>query len=157
VAADRVDVIHLTTPGPVGLAAMWIASRLHIPMIGSFHTDLAEYTRLLSGSRWLGDLVQEYMRWPYGKCVRILVPSEATRARLGRGKIGAAKILLWRRGVSTTTFSPDRRSAALRERWGLGEATRPSVVGRLSKEKGLRMLDPLKRLLNRAGQVYQLM
>ena len=63
-----------------------------IRMVGSFHTDLAEYTRLLSGSIRLGTLMQEYMRWPYGKCDRILVPSEATQRTLIKGKINAAKI-----------------------------------------------------------------
>ncbi|MGC4082857.1 MAG: glycosyltransferase [Vicinamibacterales bacterium] len=66
--ADRLDVIHLTTPGPVGLAAMYVASRLQLPMMGSFHTHLAEYTARLSGSPRLGALMQRYLRWPYGKC-----------------------------------------------------------------------------------------
>src|SRR5262245_54660572 len=46
--ADRVDLIHLTTPGPIGLAAMFVALRLRVPMVGSFHTDLAAYATLLS-------------------------------------------------------------------------------------------------------------
>lgn len=88
-AADNIDLIHLTTPGPVGLAAMYVAARLAIRMVGSFHTDLAEYTRVLSGSIRLGALMQEYMRWPYGKCDRILVPSQATplAAQLGRSLV----------------------------------------------------------------------
>src|SRR5262249_10536639 len=64
--ADGIELVHLTTPGPVGIAALWVASRLGVPMIGSFHTDLAEYARLLSGSRCLGYLVHHFMRWPYG-------------------------------------------------------------------------------------------
>jgi hypothetical protein len=58
--ADQIDVIHYTTPGPVGLAAMWVSSRVGVPLVGSFHTDLAEYTRVLSGRARLGDLMQEY-------------------------------------------------------------------------------------------------
>src|SRR5262245_40031331 len=37
---DRIDLVHLTTPGPIGLAAMFVASRLRLPTVGSFHTDL---------------------------------------------------------------------------------------------------------------------
>src|SRR5262245_33973746 len=33
--ADGIDVIHLTTPGPVGLAALYVASRLQLPLVGS--------------------------------------------------------------------------------------------------------------------------
>ena len=117
-AADKIGLVHLTTPGPVGLAAMYVAARLGIRIVGSFHTDLAEYTRVLSGSIRLGTLMQEYMRWPYGKCDRILVPSEATQRTLINGKMNAAKIKIWRRGVSTERFTPDKRSLELRRQWG---------------------------------------
>jgi hypothetical protein len=83
-AADGIELVHYTTPGPVGLAAMWVAHRLNLRMVGSFHTDLAEYARVLSGSRRLGDLMHHYMRWPYGKCERVFVPSAATRDMLAR-------------------------------------------------------------------------
>ena len=43
--ADRVRVIHLTTPGPLGLAALAAARRLSLPLVGSFHTDLADTPR----------------------------------------------------------------------------------------------------------------
>jgi Glycosyl transferases group 1 len=45
--ADRLDVIHYTTPGPVGLAARYVAGKLALPMVGSFHTLLSEYTEVL--------------------------------------------------------------------------------------------------------------
>jgi hypothetical protein len=63
-AADRIDVIHLTTPGPVGLAAMHVAARLRLPMVGSFDTDLAEYQGFLSRSPRLRALMENYVRWP---------------------------------------------------------------------------------------------
>ena len=78
VVSDHVDVIHLTTPGPLGLVALWVASQTSLPLVGSFHTDLSAYTRLLSGSVRLGTLMREYMRWMYGHCSHVLVPSEAT-------------------------------------------------------------------------------
>jgi glycosyltransferase involved in cell wall biosynthesis len=147
-AADKIDLIHLTTPGPVGLAAMFVAARLGIRIVGSFHTDLAEYTRVLSGSIRLGTLMQEYMRWPYGKCDRILVPSEATQHTLIKGKINAAKVRIWRRGVSTERFTPAKRSLELRRQWGVHDE-RPALiyVGRVSKEKGLGELAPLSERL----------
>jgi glycosyltransferase involved in cell wall biosynthesis len=155
--ADGVDLVHFTTPGPVGLAAIWVASRLGLRMIGSFHTDLAEYTRLLSGSPWLGRMMQEYMRWPYGRCERVFAPSEATRDMLIRSRIDPARIDIWRRGVSTTRFDPAKRSSALRAQWGV-TGSRPALVyvGRLSREKGLGMLGPLSRHLGYAGAAHRL-
>jgi glycosyltransferase involved in cell wall biosynthesis len=156
-AADGVDVVHLTTPGPVGLAAMWVASRRRMPIVGSFHTDLAEYARILSGSRRLGTFVDRYMRWVYGNCERILAPSEATREMLVRGGIDRPRIDIWRRGVSTTRFDPAKRSAELRTRWAVSDA-RPAIVcvGRVSKEKGLQMLQPFTRFLEYAGVAHRL-
>src|SRR4030095_11143471 len=48
----RIDLVHLTTPGPIGLAALFVARRLRLPLVGSFHTDLAAYATLLSGWPW---------------------------------------------------------------------------------------------------------
>jgi len=154
---DRVDLVHFTTPGPVGLAAMYVASKLGVPMVGSFHTDLAEYARLLSGSTRLGDLMREYMRWPYGKCSQILVPSEATRQTLVDSRIDAARIRIWKRGVSAERFSPARRSPVLREHWGVDENRLALLyVGRVSKEKGLALLTPLGERLRKSGVDHQL-
>ena len=150
VAAAGVDVIHLTTPGPVGLAAMRIARKLALPMVGSFHTDLATYTQLLSGSRQLGTLMRAFLRWPYGRCARILVPSEATRQLLTHSPDEGGRIALWRRGVDCDIFAPARRSAAVRARWGVS-ANRPALlyVGRVSREKGLQLLPALSAALRR--------
>ncbi len=156
-AADDIELIHLTTPGPIGLAAMYVASALRLPMVGSFHTDLAAYARILSGSAWLGRLMREYLRWPYGRCERIFVPSEATRQTLIRGKIDPSKIQIWRRGVSTEQFTPARRSEALRERWNVGPRRLALLyAGRVSKEKGLDLLRPLSDRLRRSGIDHQL-
>jgi glycosyltransferase involved in cell wall biosynthesis len=153
---DAIEVVHLTTPGPVGLAALWVASRLGIPIVGSFHTDLAEYTRILSGSRGLGRLMEWYMRWLYGHCDRILAPSDATRDMLVRTGLERSRIDIWRRGVSTVRFDPAKRSQALRDTWGVSDE-RPAIiyVGRVSKEKGLQMLKPFSRFLEYGGVAHR--
>jgi glycosyltransferase involved in cell wall biosynthesis len=154
---DRIDLVHYTTPGPIGLAAMLVARQLQVPMVGSFHTQLSEYTALLSGSDVLGNLMREYQRWPYGKCVRVLAPSEATRDLLVAAKIRRETIRLWKRGVDTARFTPDKRSADVRDAWGVDDR-RPAVlfVGRLSKEKGLEAVPALSRTLHDAGLPHRL-
>ena len=101
VAADQVDVLHLTTPGPMGLTALWVAARTGLPLVGSFHTDLEAYTTMLSGSRRLGGWMGTYMRWMYGRCQTVLVPSAATRAMLLQSGSNGEHIRLWTRGVDT--------------------------------------------------------
>lgn len=150
--ADGIELIHLTTPGPVGLAAMRVSAMRRTPMVGSFHTDLAAYTALLSGSARLGWLMGQYMRWPYGRCARILAPSEATRSQLAASGIPKEKVGLWTRGVSVDRFTPERRSPALRAAWGATDR-RPVLlyVGRISREKGLDALPRLCRRLLHEG------
>jgi glycosyltransferase involved in cell wall biosynthesis len=101
--------------------------------------------------------MHEYMRWPYGKCTRILVPSAATGEMLSQGKLDPAKIRIWRRGVSADRFSPDRRSPEWRDRWGASDA-RPVLlyVGRLSREKGVDLLPALTERLQRSGFRHRL-
>jgi glycosyltransferase involved in cell wall biosynthesis len=150
--ADRIDVIHLTTPGPIGLAALFVAWRLQVPIVGSFHTDLAAYTATLSGSAGLGCLMREYMRWAYGKCVTILAPSAHTQRLLIDAKTDPAKVDLWVRGVDTALFTPTQRSQALRESWHVSDR-RPALlyVGRVSKEKQLLTLPAVQERLYAMG------
>jgi len=157
VRADRTELVHFTTPGPVGLAALLIAWHTELPVIGSFHTDLVAYTEKLSGSPRLAALMREYLRWSYGRCARILVPSEDTRGLLVRSKIAAERISLWTRGVDTHLFTPSKRSEALRERWRVCDR-RPAIiyVGRVSKEKGLERLPEIQSLLHRHGLEHRL-
>ncbi|MGE3176714.1 MAG: glycosyltransferase family 4 protein [Vicinamibacterales bacterium] len=150
--SDRIDLVHLTTPGPVGLAALHVARRTGCPLVGSFHTDLTAYTELLSGSSFLGRVMRDYMRWPYGRCARVLVPSDATRRTLQDGGLDDDRIRIWQRGVSTDRFRPDLRSVELRADWGVSDRRRALLyVGRLSREKGLDVLPALADRLHRSG------
>jgi glycosyltransferase involved in cell wall biosynthesis len=157
VQQDGVDVLHLTTPGPLGLTALWVAGQTQLPMVGSFHTDLAAYTELLSGSPRLGYWMREYMRWIYGRCQRVLAPSDATRSLLIAAKSRADRIDIWTRGVDTTLFSPSKRSERLREQWRVSER-RPALlyVGRLSREKGLDVMPDISRRLSALGLEHRL-
>ncbi len=154
---DGVQVLHLTTPGPLGLTASWIASKTKLPMVGSFHTDLAAYTEMLSGSPRLGEWMRAYMRWLYGGCQRVFAPSAATRALLIAAKSHADRIEIWARGVDTTLFSPAKRSERLREQWRVSDR-RPALlyVGRLSPEKGLGIMPELSRRLHARGLDHRL-
>jgi glycosyltransferase involved in cell wall biosynthesis len=154
---DAVDLIHLTTPGPLGLAAVAAARQLGLPLVGSFHTDLAQYTALLSGRPALGKFMRRYMRWLYARCGQVLVPSAATRDLLIDAGTPADRIGVWGRGVDTDLFQPDRRSVWQRAEWRAGPS-RPVVlyVGRVSAEKGVRRLPVLHEALQRLGIDHRL-
>ena len=157
IASDGVDVLHLTTPGPLGLVALWVASRTGLPIVGSFHTDFAAYANVLSGWPRLGLWMRDYLRWMYGRCAITLVPSHDTRDMLVNGGASADRVVVWTRGVDSDYFRPDRRSPILRARWQASER-RPAIlyVGRLSREKGLHSLPAILQELRAAGAAYRL-
>ena len=160
VRTDHVDLIHLTTPGPIGLAALHVAATLDLPLIGSFHTDLGRYVGILSGSERLERWLRLYLRWLYGRCERIFVPSATTGAMLVEDRIEPSRIALWVRGVDAAAFSPRHRSAAVRQAWGVGAdaAGAPLALlyaGRISKEKGLALLPEVAAQLRRADIAHR--
>jgi glycosyltransferase involved in cell wall biosynthesis len=157
VRRDQVDVIHLTTPGPLGLAALWVASESRLPLVGSFHTNLGVYTSILSGSSQLGRCMDIYMRWLYGRCREVLVPSASTRDALIQSGFAENRLSIWPRGVDTNLFTPAKRSTSLRRRWGCSD-DRPVVlyVGRVSREKGLELLPEVLEQVRAMGRACQL-
>lgn len=147
---DGTDVLHITTPGPMCLAARWLWRHSDMPMVGSYHTHLGDYVTTYSGSGALGRGLESYMRWLYAPCSSVLVPSEATRRRLEDCGYPAQQLHVWSRGVELSCFTPTARSAALRASWGVDDR-RPAIlyVGRLSSEKGLALIAPIQQALRR--------
>lgn len=155
-AADGAQVLHITTPGPMCLAARWLWRRSGLPMLGSYHTHLGDYVTTYSGSGALGRGFESYMRWLYAPCDTVLVPSASTRARLIECGYPSAQLDVWSRGVDTECFHPRARSAALRESWHV-DHRRPAILyaGRLSSEKGLGLVGAIQHLLLRRGFAHQ--
>ncbi len=81
-ADGRYDLIHLVSPGPAGIGAWLMARVMQLPVIGSYHTELAAYAGLRSGSAHLELFATAALRGFYGPCEMVLSPSEATDARL---------------------------------------------------------------------------
>lgn len=140
------DLIHVTTPGPVGFSALLAARLLGIPLIGSYHTQIPEYARILSGSDQLERVLWEFVRYFYSQCERILAPSVLQIEELAARGFARERLGLLRTGVDTDLFHPARRSEAFREKAGAKESLLLLYVGRVSKEKDL---DLLPQTLNR--------
>ena len=131
-AEGRYDLIHLASPGPAGLAAWMLARVLDIPLVGSYHTELAAYTGLRTGQAQLEALATALLSAFYGACDLVLSPSPATDARLQDLGITQERVARWARGVDTDRFDPGLRTPELFP----GEVN-VLYAGRLSKEKGV--------------------
>lgn len=141
----RPDVLYIATEGPLGLSALRAARRLDIPVVSGFHTNFQQYSSHY-GLGLLTRLVTNYLRWFHNRTRLTLVPSASQCIELERR--GFERIALLARGVDGQLFHPSRRSAALREQWGLGEDDIAVIhVGRLAAEKNLGLLDRCFRAL----------
>jgi glycosyltransferase involved in cell wall biosynthesis len=134
-SAQRPDVVHVATEGPLGWAAVRAARLLAIPVSSDFRTNFDQYSGHY-GFGWLAGSVRAYLRQFHNATQRTLVPTPAVRATLRRQ--GYRRLDVVGRGVDCEQFSPVHRSDALRASWGASE-TSPVLlyVGRLAAEKNV--------------------
>ena len=110
-ADGRYDLVHLCSPGPSGAAAALIARAMGVPILGSYHTELAAYAGLRTQDPRLELAARMAIGAFYGQCRRVLSPSTASDAVLREMGIADERIGRWDRGVDLARFSPARRDA----------------------------------------------
>jgi glycosyltransferase involved in cell wall biosynthesis/predicted metal-dependent phosphoesterase TrpH len=134
-AEGRYDLVHLCSPGPAGVAAAVIARFMELPVLGSYHTELAAYTALRTSDPRLEFLARAAIGVFYGQCRAVLSPSPASDEVLRTMGIEVERIGRWDRGVDLERFSPAKRDANALP----GEVT-VLYSGRLTREKGADLL-----------------
>jgi glycosyltransferase involved in cell wall biosynthesis/predicted metal-dependent phosphoesterase TrpH len=139
VEAERPDVVHVATPGPVGFCGLLVARVLGIPLVGSYHTELGPYALHLTRDALVADAINLYVDWFYRQCAAVLAPTSAVGASLTTRSY--REVGVWGRGVDAELFGPERRNDELRR-----SLLRPEgnvlllSVGRLSSEKRIGVL-----------------
>jgi glycosyltransferase involved in cell wall biosynthesis/predicted metal-dependent phosphoesterase TrpH len=136
IAEGAFDVIHVCSPGPVGIAGALIARGLGLPLVGSYHTELTAYAGLRSGDQRISDAMALAVSTFYGACDLVLSPSPASDAALVDAGVSPTQTLRWDRGVDSDRFDP-----TLRDRRLLGaEQINVLYSGRVTHEKGADLL-----------------
>jgi len=157
---DEVRAIHVTTPGPAGLAARYLARRMGLPLVGSIHAShlpgVMDAGSGASGRQYGASVRSHYLRWLYGACLRVLVPSADAVQGLTSAGWHAERLVVWPGGADAEAFSPARRSQRLRDVWHVSER-RPAIlcVGRLDGKSGLELIEPVGSLLHRQGIAHR--
>jgi glycosyltransferase involved in cell wall biosynthesis len=131
----RYDIVHLCSPGAAGIGAWLLARVLSLPVVGSYHTELARYAGVRSGSDRLQAMTGLAVGGFYGSCDVVLSPSPATDAGLVELGIDERRIARWDRGVDLGRFDPSLRVPGLFP----GEVN-VLYAGRLTSEKGVGLL-----------------
>jgi glycosyltransferase involved in cell wall biosynthesis/predicted metal-dependent phosphoesterase TrpH len=137
-AEGRYDLVHLCSPGPAGVAAAVIARVMDLPVLGSYHTELAVYAGLRTADPTLEFIARAAIGAFYGQCHEVLSPSPASDDVLREMGIEAERIGRWDRGVDVERFSPAKRDAAVLG--GGDERLNVLYAGRLTREKGADLL-----------------
>lgn len=151
------DVIHITGLNDVSIVGAYLAWKLQLPLLASWHTNLHEFAarRLMRMFRFLPDqtlanltgfterkiLAGAVLYYKMPKVV--LSPNQELVDILGKGTGRVSRLMS--RGVDTEKFSPKKRT--------VDDGTiRLGFVGRLRAEKNVRMLADLEKKLIEAGK-----
>jgi glycosyltransferase involved in cell wall biosynthesis len=129
IEAKAPDAIHISTEGPLGLAARRYCLRQGLAFTTAYHTRFPEYV----WARFRVPLALTYgwLRRFHGAGQAMMVATAAVERELARR--GFRNLRRWTRGVDTELFTPDRADAPWRE------LARPIflTVGRLAVEKNI--------------------
>lgn len=136
--AQRPDVVHIVTEGPLGLSALAAARRLGLPVASEFRTNFHSYCAHY-GVGWLARPIMGYLRWFHNRTGCTMVPTRALAIELAAK--GLTNLRVVARGVDTRQFDPAKRCMALRDAWGVApQSLAVLYVGRLAEEKNLPVL-----------------
>ncbi|MEJ7933688.1 glycosyltransferase family 1 protein [Sphingobium sp. AN558] len=130
------NLVHVSSPDPLGHRAVTWARAHGLPAVASVHTRFETYPRYY-GLAFLEPLIESGLRRFYRRCDAIVAPSESM-AQLLREQRMSYDVGIWTRGIDRDIFNPGRRDPAWREALGIAP-DEPAIgfVGRLVMEKGL--------------------
>jgi glycosyltransferase involved in cell wall biosynthesis len=133
-AEGNYDLVHVTAPGPAGIGATLLGRITGVPLLASYHTELATYAGLRADGM-LEAAARAGLGAFYNAPARVLSPSPAADGSLAELGVGAAKVGRWERGVDARRFDP-----AKADRGAYPGEIKVLYAGRLSREKGVDLL-----------------
>lgn len=136
------DIIHVVNPAVLGLAGLFYAKVLKIPLVASYHTHLPQYLQHY-GLGMLEGLLWELLKASHNQAQLNLCTSTAMMQELTAR--GIERVQLWQRGVDTELFQPELASTEMRSHLSQGHPESPLLlyVGRLSAEKEIERIKPV--------------
>ena len=134
-AEGRYDLLHVTAPGPAGVAATLLSRVTGMPLLASYHTELAAYAGMRSGDGGIEAAAAAALGAFYGAPGLVLSPSPAADGSLLGLGIDPARIGRWERGVDTVRFDP-----AKADRDAYPGEIKVLYAGRMTREKGVDLL-----------------
>ncbi|MEM1278978.1 MAG: glycosyltransferase family 1 protein [Cyanobacteria bacterium P01_D01_bin.6] len=136
------DLIHIVNPAVLGMAGLFYAKTLSVPLMASYHTHLPKYLEHYGLGMFEG-LMWELIKAVHNQARINLVTSTAMQDELSEH--GVERVQVWQRGVDTELFRPELASREMRDRLSQGHPDAPILlyVGRLSAEKEVDRIKPV--------------
>jgi len=146
------DLMHVSSPGFLCFAGIFVSQVLNVPLVLSYHTHLPVYARnygnsssifRLAGPKICEDLAWKSLRMVHSLADLTLVTSPPLKEELQAQ--GIQRVKVWRKGIDTIRFNPRFKSDATRAMLSGGHPEAPLLiyVGRLAVEKRLEDLVPV--------------
>lgn len=150
------EIIHVTSPGDLGIAGAILAARLKTRLALSWHTNIHEFAarRVQQMFGWIPRVLRAHSAqaverfvldrvcWFFGRGDVLFAPNPELRWLL-HSRTGKP-VFRMGRGIDTRLFRPERRTRT-------GDALVIGFVGRLMPEKNLRLLPQVAAALRASG------
>jgi glycosyltransferase involved in cell wall biosynthesis len=140
------DMIHLFSPAVLSVAGVLFGTNRRVPVVANYQTDLPGYSARY-GYSLLSNTIRDGLRVMHNRAHLTLVPSHTIIRQLKEW--GFRRLRLWTRGVDSQMFTPQRRSAEMRQRLLAGRPDSSLLViyvGRLATEKRVDLLREVAKL-----------
>jgi glycosyltransferase involved in cell wall biosynthesis len=134
-AEGSYDLVHVTAPGPAGIAATLMSRITGVPLIASYHTEIATYAGMRSKDGTLEALTRAGLGAFYSAPGAVLSPSPSADASVTALGADPARVGRWERGVDLDRFDPGKA-----EPDAFPGEIKVLYAGRLTREKGVDLL-----------------
>lgn len=150
------EIIHIATPSLLGAFALKYARKREIPVISIYHTHFIsyidyyfKYAPFLIGK--VKQAIAGSQKAFYNHCDKVYVPAESIREELQGMGVEAQRMKIWKRGIDTKLFSPDKSDTKLVQQ--LTGNNHPTIIfaSRLVWEKNLETLFRIYDKVQRSG------
>ena len=135
------DVIHISTPGPVGCIGFLAAKMLKIPVLGVYHTDFPAYIDRLFDDHGLTSVCTKFMKAFYNPFSAIFTRSDDYVEALAGLGLNRDNIVSLMPGFDASLFHTRFHDPDVWEDLGVRrDSVKVLFVGRVSVEKNMPML-----------------
>ncbi len=145
------EVIHISTPSPLGELGLHYAKKHGIPVITIYHTHFVSYVQFYLKRfprliRYVERFIEKRLKRFYNQCDLIYVPTEIMMHELIGYGIESQKMKLWPRALTEGIFSPAKADPNFKKKHGLSDKPVILYASRLVYEKNvLTLVDMYKK------------